>query len=169
MRTLICTPPTFRLTLKNENGVVVIAALMMLVLLTIISFASTRVSNTEVQIAGNEVMYQQNFYRAEGTTIEALELLEGIDDPKETAPAWLETDLDVVTEQDIETWQFGGAPAPQTATLPDSSFVVVSEGISSGSSLDMGSTKVHSFAIYGRCAPANRGSTNIQIGYRKAF
>jgi hypothetical protein len=155
--------------IQNQDGVVVVLTLLVLVLLTIISFASTRVSNTEVQIAGNGLVYQQNFYRAEGATMEALELLERLDDPKETAPAWLETTLDTVTETEIETWQFSGAPVPQTAALADSSFVVVSEGISTGSSLDMGSTRVHSFAIHGRCAPANRGSTNIQIGYRKAF
>jgi hypothetical protein len=155
--------------LQNENGVVVVAALVFLVLLTVISITSNNVSNTEIQIAGNELVYQQNFYRAEGATLEAVELLEAMADPKIAAPAWLEPALNSVTAAEIETWQFGGAPAPRTGTLADTSFVVISEGISKGSSLDMGSSKVHSYAVYGRCEPADRGATNIQIGYRKAF
>ncbi len=80
--------------LKNEEGSVIFAALMILVLLTIIGIASTNISNTEVRIAGHEVVYQQNFYRAEGASVEAVELLEAILDPKATPPSWLETALD---------------------------------------------------------------------------
>ena len=40
--------------LKNEEGAVIIAALLVLVLLTIIGIASTNISNTEVKIAAHE-------------------------------------------------------------------------------------------------------------------
>ena len=62
--------------LKEEKGVVIITALMILVLLTIIGIASTTVSNTETKIATSEAVYQQNFYQAEGATMEAVERME---------------------------------------------------------------------------------------------
>jgi Tfp pilus assembly protein PilX len=162
------------LLLKNEDGAVLVAALLILVLLTIIGIASTNISNTEVQIAGHEVVYQQNFYRAEGATIEALEQLDAISDPKFAAPAWLELTPDTVTNDDISDysfWQTGsGSVTPEpSAVLSDTSFVVVSEGIVHGSSLAMGSSKVHEYYIYGRCAPPKRGATVVHIGYLKAF
>ena len=55
--------------LNNEDGVVMIAALMVLVLLTIIGIASTNISNTEIRISTHELIHQQNFYRAEGATM----------------------------------------------------------------------------------------------------
>ena len=54
----------------------VVIALMILVLLTIIGVVSINYSNTEVQIAGNELASQQNFYMAEGAALLAIEELE---------------------------------------------------------------------------------------------
>ena len=168
LKKLIFWPKTTSI-FKNEEGVIMIAALLILVLLTIIGIASTNISNTEVRIAGHEVVYQQNFYRAEGASVEAVELLEAIANPKAAPPSWLETTLDTVTDEEVDTWQFGGSPAPEPSALADTDFIVVSEGIVSGSSLGMGSAKVHGYTIYGRCAPPNRGATVIQLGYLKAF
>ncbi len=158
--------------LKSEDGAAIIAAIMILVLLSIIGIASTNVSNTEVQIAGQEVIYQQNLYQAEGAAIEAAQQLDGILNPKSAPPAWIETTLDVVTDTDIydnNFWAGGGSVVPQPSLLADSSFVVVSEGIVDGSSLGMHSSKVHAYAVYGRSAPPNRGATVIELGYLKAF
>ena len=69
--------------LKNEQGAVLLVSLLILVLLTITGIASMRVSNTEVRIAGHETVYQRNFYRAEGATLEAMDLLEAIANFKE--------------------------------------------------------------------------------------
>ena len=164
--------------LKNENGgVVIISAIMVLALLTIIGIASVNISNTEIKIAGYESVYQRNFYNAEGATIETVELMEDIANPKTAAPAWLEPNIDVVTPADILSgnfWQAGnGTVTPQaSAALINTQFLAVSEGIkggASGTSLAMGSSKVHRYTIYGRSAPPNRGVTVIQIGYLKAF
>ena len=163
------TRPSAPVVLRNENGAVLIFALMTLVLLTIIGIASTNISNTEIQMAANEMAYQQNFYRAEGAAIEAVEELEGLADPKVTAPSWLEFALGSVTASEIRTWQFGGSPDPEPSALADTTFMVVSQGITSGSSLDMAAAKVHSYAVYGRSAPPKRGATTIQLGYLKAF
>ena len=137
--------------LKNEQGAVVImAAVMILVLLTIIGIASVNISNTEVQIAGQESTYQQNFYNAEGATLETIELMESIANPKTAGLSWLEPNIDVVTGDDIfdsAFWQAGnGTVTPQlSSTLDDTQFLAVSEGVmsgGSGTSLAMGRSKV---------------------------
>ncbi|MGD8961625.1 MAG: hypothetical protein PVF29_15205 [Desulfobacterales bacterium] len=160
--------------LKNEDGAVLVAAILILVLLTIVGIVSTTISNTEINTAFNEIIYQQNLYRAEGATIEAVDLLDGIADPKSSPPSWLEPDLDQITDADINDhtfWQSGlsGTMPQASSTLDDTSFVVVSEGLVSGTSLGMGSAKVHSYSVFGRSAPPNRGATIIEIGYLKAF
>jgi len=160
--------------LKNEDGVVVVAAILILALLTIMGISANRISNTEVQIAVNELIYQQHLYRAEGATMEAVELLETSPDPKAAGFPWLETALDSVTQNEIQNWQFGGSPSPAFAVIDepgaaDVDYIAVSEGIASGSSLDIGSSKVHQYAIYGRSAQPNRGTTVVQVGYLKAF
>ena len=162
--------------LKDEKGVVLIAAMMILVLLTIIGIASTTVSNTETKIATNEAVYQRNFYRAEGATMEAVEVMEGLPNPKTAAPGWLWASLNTFTEDNLNEITFwegtmtGADAVPEPSiTLVDTTYVVVSGGIVEGESLDMGSTKIHRYAVYGHCAPPNRGATTVEIGYLKAF
>jgi type II secretory pathway pseudopilin PulG len=165
--------------IKNEEGAVMIAALLILVLLTIIGIASTNISNTEVKIATHELIHQQNFYRAEGATLQALDLMEGEDNPETVDPplTWLTQSLgeseDLVANDELyksDFWDNGSANAtPGAATFSDTRFVVVSWGVIEGESLDMGSTKIHSYAIYGRSAPSKRGAVTIEVGYLKAF
>jgi Tfp pilus assembly protein PilX len=155
--------------LQNQQGAVLYGVLMVLLLLTIIGVASTKVSNTEVQISGNELAYQQNFYRAEGAAMEAAELLEAVADPNASPPTWLDNIVHDVTNSQIRAWQFGATPAPRASVLADTSLIALSEGIVRGSSLDVESSKVHGYAIYGRSAPARRGATTVGIGYLKAF
>ena len=50
---------------KNEQGSVLVLAMVMLVVLTIIGIAATRTSTTELRIAGNERFYKEAFYRAD--------------------------------------------------------------------------------------------------------
>jgi Tfp pilus assembly protein PilX len=155
--------------LQNQHGAVLYGVLMVLLLLTIIGIASTKVSNTEVQIATNELIHQQNFYRAEGATMEGAELLEAVANPDANPPAWLDNILLNVTDSKLRTWQFGGSPTPRASALTDTELIARAEGIAKGSSLDVEASKVHGYAIYGRCAPSRRGATTVQIGYLKAF
>ena len=50
---------------KNENGYIIIAALLILALLTIISVSAINMSMTESKIATNELLYEKAFYAAE--------------------------------------------------------------------------------------------------------
>jgi len=164
---------------KNEDGAVIIVALLILVLLTIIGIASTNISNTEVKISAHELIHQQNFYRAEGAALQALDIMEKEDNPETVTPplAWMTQTLanseNLVTSGDLYDstfWESGSGDAtPEAATFSDTRFVVVSGGIVEGESLDMGSTKIHHYSIYGRCAPPNRGAVTIEVGYLKPF
>ena len=51
---------------RSEKGSVTIIALMILVVLTLLGVTITRTTSIDVQIAGNEIPYKQNFYAAEG-------------------------------------------------------------------------------------------------------
>lgn len=181
--------------LNNEGGAVIIAALMVLVLLTIIGIASTNVSNTEVKIATHELIHQQNLYQAEGATLIALEEMEKLANPKEADPSWLwqRTDSDSVFAVFDPDMAYHGAlwdgdsfeyddegtivtitpdSTPETVSetiISDSRFFVNYRGILPKEPLEIGVTKRYRFDIYGRCAPRNRGAVAVEIGYIKAF
>lgn len=177
--------------LKNEEGAVIIAALLILVLLTIVGIASNNISNTEVKIAAHELFYQQNFYRAEGASLIAIKQMEPataiadmkakIGDP-DAGPAWLwvgsETEFTDEIALEGELWENPDysveASPPQAGELldplsdSDTRYLVVYKG-APGESLELGVTKRHRFGIYGRSASPRRGSTTIEIGYYKVF
>lgn len=169
MNTVFSSFQTASRRLQNEDGIVIVLALLILVLLTIVGIASTNISNTEVKISGYEVNYLGNLYRAEGATMEAVEELENMADPLTEAGAWLETELDSISIEALRAWQFGASPAPEASVLDFSNYIVESKGIAAGSSLDMGGSTVHSFIIYGHSAPARQGAATVQVGYLKAF
>ena len=51
---------------QSEQGSITVIALMILVVLTLLGITITRTSTIDVQIAGNEIPFKQNFYVAEG-------------------------------------------------------------------------------------------------------
>ena len=57
-------PPT-DIFKNNQNGYIIIAALLILALLTIISVSAINMSRTELQISTNELLYEKAFYAAE--------------------------------------------------------------------------------------------------------
>ncbi|MCD4718377.1 MAG: pilus assembly PilX N-terminal domain-containing protein [Desulfobacula sp.] len=57
--------------LNSQDGFALIGSMLFLVVLTIIGIAATNTTSIEVGIAGNERVYKQNFYLAEGTAKEA--------------------------------------------------------------------------------------------------
>jgi len=60
--------------LANENGSVIVLALIMLVLLTLLGMAVSRTSSIEVQIASNDKQAVDNLYKAESADHYAIEL-----------------------------------------------------------------------------------------------
>ena len=156
--------------LKNEQGYfLVMSTIMLLALLTIISIAATNTANTEVQIAGNDAVYQRNLYLAEGAAMEAVDHLQNDSNPRklEFVVLGLKT-IDDLTYIDHWDTDPGGKKGISTLDATGKTrFVAGYEGAPTGYSLGMGKPKVHEFAVYGRTE--KQGVTTIKIGYRKAF
>jgi hypothetical protein len=161
--------------LRNENGyMAILAALALLVLVSIVSITASRIAGTEVTMAGNETVYQRNFYLAEGAVMEAVDRLDNTADLKSAPLAWLERiagklDNDTVTDY----WKLKdepGAPVKPAAAAVDTDhalFIAADEGVAQGASMMMGRTTVHEFSIYGRCAW--NGLSVVRVGYRAAY
>lgn len=60
---------------RKEDGYIIIAAIMILALLTIICVSALRMSTTEIKIATNELLYERAFYAAEAGLQHLTELL----------------------------------------------------------------------------------------------
>ena len=60
----------------NEEGFVLVSALLIMLVLTIIGIAANRNTSTELLIAGNDRTHKQTFYEADGGTEFAAEVLE---------------------------------------------------------------------------------------------
>ncbi len=160
--------------LNNEEGSVLILALIMLVLLTLLGISATTTSMIETRIAGNERVYKRNFYAAEAAVMQGAQNMEQTD-LQNPRPTWLGL-LGAVNEPaDIRLtsfWDTSLDPLPQAAVIPNTLFVATSRGYAGGAqgtSLAMGTSKVHTYSVFGRCQPSNSGPTIIEIGYRKAF
>jgi len=61
--------------LTNQEGATMVAAILILALLTIIGFAASNQSTTEVKVSTNNLIYEQTFYTAEAGLTHAKELL----------------------------------------------------------------------------------------------
>ncbi len=145
--------------LNNEKGSAIVIALLVLSVLTIIGISSTNISTTELGIVRNEQIYQINFYLAESSAYEAAVRLERESDTTQLIPGtsghnWLNDD----TTDNSDASQFDA----------NATYSAVAKGVRGGSSLDMGSTRLYEFAVFGRSA-ANNGAELIEIGYLKRF
>ena len=149
--------------LKNDDGSVLVLALIMLMLLTVIGIAASRTASIEIQISGNDIIYKQNLYMAEAGAMESAQTLENTD--LHSPPTWVHA---VGTVYNEGFWDNDNDSQPSVdANLPNR-YLTLYEGLIAGSSLAMSKSNVHSYAIYGRCKQ-NRGLVVINVGYRKAF
>jgi type II secretory pathway pseudopilin PulG len=161
--------------LKNEDGyLTIVAALVILALLTVIGISASRVASTEVTMARNEVVYKRNFYLAEGAALEAADRLAKNGNLKDNSEAWMEM---VTGNLDTDSlryyWDNSTAagdtviPEPSEVDLGHTHFLVGHDGVAHGSSLDMSKPTIHAIAIYGRCVW--EGSAIVKMGYRAAY
>ncbi len=61
--------------LDNDRGSIIAGAIMILALLTIIGFAATNMSTTELNVSTNSLLYERAFYTAEAALQQAKESL----------------------------------------------------------------------------------------------
>jgi hypothetical protein len=66
----------FHSPIDNNRGSALVVALLMLVVLTLIGISATTTTTFELQIAGNDRLYKQAFYAADGATEMGGELIE---------------------------------------------------------------------------------------------
>jgi Tfp pilus assembly protein PilX len=153
---------------NNENGYfLIVSTIMLLALVTIISIAASNTARTEVQIAGNDLIYQRNLYLAEGAAMEAVDQLQNDPDPR--GLPFVESGLKVINDDNYSVdWEANSQAV--TATMDSGGktrFRAGYEGTPAGFSLGMGKSRVHGFAVYGRTD--KQGVTIIKVGYRRAF
>ncbi len=89
--------------LGNQNGSVIVVAMIMLVLLTLIGISSSRTSTTEVQIATHNQNYQVEFYLADSGWRHGALWLENRGSP----PDWVNS-----AAGDFTVKNFGSGSAP---------------------------------------------------------
>jgi len=174
-------------TVNNEQGFVLIAALMMLLVLMIIGIAATNTTTIELQISGNDKLSKQVFYQAESVVSEAVRIItndssSNLEDPNFFT--WLHLDPggssppiltlgSAGTEQaDVRNdsfWTTNGAasllPVTGSQTLR---MAGASRGIAPGGSLDLGSSRIHLYDVYGRSRQHNALAI-IKVGCRVPF
>ena len=160
--------------IKNESGSVIILAMIFLVLLTIIGLSAISTSTIEVQIAGNEVRYKKNLYRAEGAAMECAQRIENSTDPQFLHPdgtiainvegSWLQPDGVDLSDPTILS-----GISKESSRLTNASYGAVARGIGFGDSLDITApSTLYEYAVYGLYS-GNDGQSHVVIGYKKRF
>ena len=156
-------------TLGNEEGVLIVAALLLLTVLTIIGIHSTQTSMFESQIVRNFNVYKRDFYFAEGAVMEAGQIVEDETDPlvfeKFTRPWMNDKDVDML---DLDNWDSSGDAndtAIRAAIDPECELSVVKGRPAPGTSLEDPLIQYHIFGLYGRTG--GEGQALIMAGYKK--
>ncbi len=153
--------------LKNDDGSVLVLALLMLVLLTLLGISASTTSSIEIQISGNDKVYKENLYMAEAGAMEAAQELEN-NDLETNAPAWLQPIGAVLDIPDKSFWDANSEASgdPDLALYTDK--IASTDGIVGGASLDMSKSNVNGYTVYGR-SERRKGIIVVEVGYRKAF
>ena len=151
--------------LSRDQGSVLIVVLVILALFTLLSVSSTTTTNMEIRITGNENIQKENLYAAEAAAMRCAQDMQD-NDLRASPPTYLNA-INSVTQSDIRSCNF---PNSETLTqLPaTTAFASVSQGIASGSSLDMTKIRVHEYLVYGWCN-RNKNLGMVEVGYRKSF
>ena len=154
--------------LRNEDGYfLILTTLMILLLLTILGIASSRTANTEIMVAGNEIIYQRNFYRAEGAAIQAMEILANTRDLKDNPPSWLVLTIGALTDSTVESYWDDAGVAITLDPTGNTRYIAGLDYIALDSSMDMSKPLAYALNVYGLCK--SQGNAMIKIGYRKIF
>jgi hypothetical protein len=183
---------SIRALTKNEDGSVMVISIVILALLTVIGIAVTTTTSIELQIAANERIYKENFYRAEGAAMMLARVLENAvqtdvnklkEDPPQfkdpgsgsykTMPVKGKTgDIDtgdILADTYWEGTNDRSCEAPGFGTIDPPRFIARYNGIAPGSSLDMtGGTSVREYSVFGR-RKYNNSPVVIALGYKNRF
>jgi type IV pilus assembly protein PilX len=171
--------------LKREDGSVMVVGLLVLVMASLIGIAASTTSTIEVEVAGNDKTYKQNFYRAEGAAVLAAQLLENErdatelndlpygqpdpDNPTEPVDQWFRYEMEDLPYPDNignhYNWDSGMNYSGE-ALCDTNRYLAFLAGVDG--SLDLGGSRLHSITIYGRSEMDN-GSVIVEVGYKKRY
>ena len=160
---------------KDDGAMMILMSMMLLALLTIISIAASKTALTEIKIAGNEYLYQHNFYCAEGAAIETVDNLEALESVNVDEIGWLMNESEKVNKDtdlyaywtDVKRDKGEASPGGASVCAEHTELMTVHHGVLAGSSLDMSKPTKHIYSIYAQSH--DRGLVLIKIGYTKAF
>lgn len=160
---------------NDEKGyLAIIGALVILALVTIISISASRLANTEITMAKNDVLYRRNFFLAEGAALEAADHLTWYGNLAENLQSWMEMttgelNLNSVREYWDNTVASGDQVIPEASVVDPNHtlFIIGHEGTARGFSISMDKPTVHTIGIYGRCAW--NGISVIKMGFQAAY
>lgn len=156
--------------IKDEDGTVLVVALLILVFLTLIGITISATTEVEIQIAGNDRLYKDNLYTVEAATMEAAQMMEEFVSLDPSAHPFIKP-LGSVTVDDIRDDTYWPGNGQASTVDGNTSFIAVEEGVAEGTTLDMTKTTLRSYSIYGRrydTARPNKGRGIVRVGYRKA-
>ena len=157
--------------INNENGSAIVLALIILAVLTIIGISASTTSTIELKIVRNERIDQQNFYTAEASVYEGAQRIEQEANPEvqlivgTTGYDWLNDNT--IDFSITANWDVNDNSDPSLID-PGASFAANAKGVRSGSSLDMGSTRLYEYSVFG-LSQWNGGQSIIEIGYLRRF
>ncbi len=162
---------------QDEKGFVLVSILTIMVMLVMLGLASTTSTVMELHIAGNDRVYKENFYLAEGAAMESAQRLANERDTDELRPEltekkWLQADIDYTSAANWKTQS--GSPENYQASVIDNSdndvrIAVNALGVVKGkTSLEMTKPSVKAFELYGLSEKAGN-RVIIEIGYKKRF
>jgi hypothetical protein len=160
---------------KNQEGyMTIVAALLVLILLTLIAIYASRVAMTEAAMAKNEVIYKRNFYLAEGAALEATDHLVRSGNLRDNPKPWMEMIQGNLSINSLRFYwdnstDLGDSVIPEPSKVdPDHTLYIIGyDGISLGSSLNMSKATMHSITIYSRCSWD--GISIIKMGFQAAY
>lgn len=162
-------------TINNEQGFVLVASLMILLVLMIIGIAATNTTTIELQISGNDKLAKQNFYAAESAAYEGAQRLENEGTSDQLRPS--RSDFSWLLEADkvdflVDELKWQATPANFVSALDgDMSLVAISLGRVKGknaTTLKITAPAVYGYSLLGRSTKSNSQKI-IEIGYRKRF
>jgi len=169
---------------NNEHGSVMVVAVMMVALLWIIGIAANYLASIEVQIAGNERTYQENFYLAESAALEGVQRISNpINAPLSHSESWLKEENEVDFIHKREVWEDQNNRASASVdnlsdpcfddTVDRNSdsniyFAANYRGKPPGASLKTTNVyQEHAYSVYGLYQSESAGEALIEIGFKR--
>ena len=152
---------------RGEGGSIIVIALVMLMMLTLIGTSATNTATIEIQVAGNERTYKQNFYQAESAAMRAMADLQSMatatikldNGGVIKGESFLHTASDTTNFDTLSNWQAVGST--------DTYYLQVNQGTDD---LDMtAASRVYKYVAYGLARQNNATRAIIQVGYKRRY